>query len=73
MESERKTMSESEIEEQIRREMSLIRKKKYGREKLEAEYRKYDNIYHACVLDGGTTIGPYIWREVYRRMLDETE
>lgn len=71
MEKESKVMTETEIEAQVKREMGIVLKKKLSREKLEAEYRKYDSIYHACVLDGGNTSGPYIWREVYRRLLDE--
>jgi hypothetical protein len=71
MEKENRAMTESEIEAQVKREMGIVRKKKLSREKLETEYRKYDNIYRACVLDGGTTVGPYIWREVYRRLMDE--
>lgn len=64
-------MTESEMEEQISRDMAYIRRKKLPPEKLEAEYRKYDNMYHACVLDGVNTAGVYMWREVYRRLLDE--
>lgn len=67
-----KAMTEQEIEAQILRDMESVRRKKLTPEKLEAEYRKYDNMYHACVLDGGNTVGVYIWREVYRRLLDET-
>ncbi len=68
-----RAMTESEMEAQIRRDMVSIRRKKLPPEKLEAEYRKYDNMYHACVLDGGNTAGVYMWREVYRRLMDETQ
>lgn len=68
-----RAMTESEMEAQIRRYMASVRRKKLPPEKLEAEYRKYDNMYHACVLDGGNTAGVYMWREVYRRLLDETQ
>lgn len=64
-------MTESEMETQIRRDMASIRRKNLPPEKLETEYRKYDNMYHLCVLDGGNTAGVYMWREVYRRLLDE--
>lgn len=64
-----KVMTETEMEAQIRRDMASVRRKKLSPEKLEAEYRKYDQIYHACVLDGGGTAGAYMWREVYRRLL----
>lgn len=67
-----RAMTESEMESQIRRDMASIRRKKLPPEKLDAEYRKYDNMYHACVLDGGNTAGVYMWREVYRRLLDGT-
>lgn len=73
MEKENRAMTEAEIDAQVKREMGIVRKKKLSREKMEAEYRKHDNMYRACVLDGGTTTGPYIWREVYRRLLDETK
>ena len=68
-----RAMTESEMEAQIRRDMASVRRKKLPPEKLEVEYRKYDNMYHACVLDGGNTAGVYMWREVYRRLLDETQ
>lgn len=64
-----KTMTDAEIEEQIRRNMASIRRKKPSGEQLEAEYRKYKGIYQAAVLDDGSTVGPYIWKEVYRRLL----
>lgn len=73
MENKNKAPTEAEIEAQIRANISVVRRKKLSREKLQAEYRKYDNIYHAGVLSGGSTTGPYIWREVYRRMLNETK
>lgn len=73
MENKNKAPTEAEIEAQIRANISVVRRKRLSREKLEAECRKYDNIYHACVLDGGITTGPYIWREVYRRVLCTNE
>lgn len=66
-------MTESEMEAQIRRDMASIRRKNLPPEKLEEEHLKYNNMYHACVLDGGNTAGVYMWREVYRRLLDETQ
>lgn len=71
MENENKAMSPEDVEKQIRREMGIVRRKRMTREQMEMERRKYDNMYHACVLDGGLTVGPYIWREVYRRLLEE--
>lgn len=71
MENENKAMSPEDVEKQIRREMGIVRRKRMTREQMEMERRKYDNMYHACVLDGGPTVGPYIWREVYRRLLEE--
>lgn len=61
------------MEAQIQRDMASIRRKNLPPEKLEEEYRKYDNMYHACVLDGGNTAGVYMWREVYRRLLCTSE
>ena len=68
-----KIPTEAEIERQIRVEMAGIRRKMPTREKLEAEFHKYDCIYRASVLECGATVMPYIWREVYRRLLDETD
>lgn len=66
-----KVPTPGEMEAQIRRDVRSIRGKQLSKEQMEKEMRKYDAIYRAAVLDGEATAGVYMWREVYRRLLEE--
>lgn len=70
---EKASMTASQVESQIRTQVACIKRKKLPAEKLEAEYRKFDGIYHAAVVDGCSTASAYIYREAFRRVLDECE
>ena len=68
--SEKAPMTKEQIETQIRMQMGVIRRKRLAPEKIAAEFRKYDGIYRAAVVEGSSTVGAYIYREAYRRVLD---
>lgn len=71
MENKKKASSEAEIRARIKRQVALTRSKNYTPEKIASEYRKYCGIYKACVLDGNDTENPYVWREVFRILMEE--
>lgn len=68
--SEKASMTASQVESQIKAQVTSIRRKRLPAEKLEAEFRKYDGIYRSAVVDGSSTASAYIYREAFRRVLD---